>query len=413
LDPQKQRCFAVEVVERLRAAGFEAYWAGGCVRDFLLGGRPKDFDVATNATPEQIRDLFGRRRTIAVGAAFGVITVLGPAGAGQIEVATFRQDADYSDGRHPDVVVFSTPELDAQRRDFTINGLFYDPTGERVIDFVGGQSDLQAGVVRAIGDARQRFGEDKLRLLRAVRFAARFGFVIEPETLIAVREMAPQISVVSPERIAAEMNLMLVHESRARAIELLRETGLLAAVLPEVTPSETSSSDGWALSVEVLKRLESPTFALALAALLHSYADGALAAEICRRWRLSNRDTSRTRWLVEHQGELLHASEMPWPRLQRLLITPGIDELLAFDQAVAHAHGRDSSGLDLCREQLARPTAELNPPPLITGDDLIAHGVPRGKKYSLLLEKVRDAQLEGSIHSREHALALVDRLLAE
>jgi len=413
LDPQKQRSFAVEVVGQLRAGGFEAYWAGGCVRDFLLGRTPKDYDVATSATPDQIRDLFGQRRTIAIGAAFGVITVLGPAGASQIEVATFRQDADYRDGRHPDAITFSTPEQDAQRRDFTINGLFYDPTGEQVIDFVGGQTDLQAGVVRAIGDPRQRFSEDKLRLLRAVRFAARFGFAIEPETLAAVREMAPQISVVSPERIAAEMNLMLVHPSRARAVELLRETGLLAAVLPEVELPAIASPEGWALTVEVLARLESPTFALALSALLHAYADGTLAAEICRRWRLSNRDTSRTRWLLEHQGDLLRAGEMAWPRLQRLLITPGIDELLAFDRAVAQAHGRDTSGLDLCRAQLARPAAELNPPPLITGDDLIAHGVPRGKKYSWLLEKVRDAQLEGSIHTREEALALVDRLRGE
>src|SRR3954463_16298353 len=173
-DPARQRAFALEIAKKLRTAGFEALWAGGCVRDELLGLTPKDYDVATSAKPDQIRDLFGRRRTLPIGASFGVITVLGPQGAGQIEVATFRTDAQYSDGRHPDSVTFTTAEHDAQRRDFTINGLFYDPIANQVVDFVGGQADLERRTIRAIGDPRSRIGEDKLRMLRAVRFAASF-----------------------------------------------------------------------------------------------------------------------------------------------------------------------------------------------------------------------------------------------
>ena len=205
IDPEQQRRFALEVVRQLRTAGFEAYWAGGCVRDELLGRTPKDYDVATNATPPQIRALFGNTRTLPLGAAFGVITVLGPRSAGMIEVATFRQDAEYSDGRHPDHVTFSSAREDAARRDFTINGMFFDPVDGQVIDFVGGQADLRDHLIRAIGSPRLRFGEDKLRMLRAVRFTAAFGFSLDAETAATIREMAHEIPVVSPERIAMEM----------------------------------------------------------------------------------------------------------------------------------------------------------------------------------------------------------------
>ena len=232
VDAARQRVFAREIVEKLRAHGFEALWAGGCVRDELLGIRPKDYDVATSATPDQIRDVFGRRRTLEIGAAFGVITVLGPRAAGQIEVATFRTDATYSDGRHPDSVSFTDAEHDAQRRDFTINGLFFDPLTDRVVDYVGGQADLNARIVRAIGSPRLRFSEDRLRMLRAVRFAATFAFTIEPETLRAIQEMAVDVTRVSPERIGMEIRRMLLDPNRAVALELLRETKLLPHVLP-------------------------------------------------------------------------------------------------------------------------------------------------------------------------------------
>lgn len=422
LDPEKQRGFAVNVVGKLRAEGFEAFWAGGCVRDQLLGRTPKDYDVATSARPDEIRAVFGARRTVSVGAAFGVITVLGPKkSAGDIEVATFRQDAAYSDGRHPDAVEFSTPQADAQRRDFTINGLFYDPLENRVIDFVGGQDDLARGVVRAIGEPRARFAEDKLRLLRAVRFTATLDFTLDPPTRDAIEAMAGQITVVSAERIAAEMRLMLVHRRRARAIDLLRDVGLLDAILPEMSMANQSdqltatgrpAEAAWVATLEVLDALTEGSFPLALAALLHAFVDPAGSYAICRRWKLSNRDTQRTRWLVEHQNALLSARQAAWPKLQRILTSDGIDELVLLHEAIALAAGKDTGDFEYCRELLKLPPEQLDPPPLLTGDDLIAHGVPRGKQYQGLLEAVRDAQLEKTIHTKPQALALVERLRA-
>ncbi|HEV3136823.1 MAG TPA: CCA tRNA nucleotidyltransferase [Pirellulales bacterium] len=419
LDPEQQREFAVDVVRKLRGRGFEAFWAGGCVRDRILGRTPKDYDVATTATPVEIRQVFGMRRTVAVGAAFGVITVVGPKTAGHVEVATFRQDAAYADGRHPDSVEFSTPEADARRRDFTINGLFYDPLDDRVIDYVGGQDDLARKILRAIGDPQVRFSEDKLRLLRAARFAAAFGFTLEPATRDAVRAMAPQITIVSAERIAAEMRLMLVHESRARAVVLLSEVGLLKAILPELTAAnepDTLTATGrpgeeaWSTALKVLETVSKPCFPLALAALLHTFVDSAGAAEICRRWKLSNHETHDTCWLIENQSALVGARQMAWPKLQRTLISAQIDELLALHEAMARAAGRDADDLEHCRELLKMPPEQLNPPPLLTGDDLIAHGVPRGKQYQRLLEAARDAQLEKRVLTKQEALALVDEL---
>jgi tRNA nucleotidyltransferase/poly(A) polymerase len=407
LDPEKQREFAVEVVRRLRERGFEALWAGGCVRDFVMGRKPKDYDVATTARPEEIRDIFGQRRTVPVGAAFGVIAVLGSGSAGQIDVVTFRQDKSYSDSRRPDAVEFSTPEADAERRDFTINGLFYDPLENRVIDFVGGQEDLARGIVRAIGDPLARFGEDKLRLLRAVRFAATFGFELEPATSHAIREMAAEVTRVSAERIAAEMRLMLVDRSRTRAASLLRDAGLLQAILPELS----TAGEAWQFTLKVLDRLDLATFPLALAALLHSLLPASVY-EVCRRWKLSNHDTERAERLVAKQNALLEARQMAWSRLQRILIAEGIDELLQLHEAVARARDCSTAHVEYCRELLKMPRDQLDPPPLVTGDDLIAHGVRRGKQYQKLLEAVRDAQLDKKITTKQEALALVDELVA-
>lgn len=422
VDPEKQRQFAIDVVRKLRAAGFDALWAGGCVRDQLLGRRPKDYDVATTARPEQIRQVFGHRRTVAVGAAFGVIAVLGPKHAGQLDVATFRQDVSYSDGRHPDAVQFSTPEADAQRRDFTINGLFFDPLEDRVIDYVGGQSDLARGIVRAIGEPLARFGEDKLRLLRAVRFSAALEYTLDPATRDAVEAMSAQVIAVSAERIAAEVRLMLLDRHRARAIGLLREVGLLAAVLPEVTWGDSPdvltatgrpAADAWVATLNVLDGLAEPGFALALAGLLHGFVSPAGVSEVCRRWKLSNRDARVAAWLVEQQKALVGARHMAWPRLQRLLISEDVADLLSLSAAIAAASGQPADDVEHCRRLLELPAERLNPTALITGDDLIAHGVPRGRRYHTLLEAVRDAQLEGRISTRAEALDLVDRLLGE
>jgi hypothetical protein len=403
--PDEQRRFALEVVRRLRETGFEAYWAGGCVRDELLGRRPKDFDVATSATPRQVRELFGRR-TLAIGAAFGVMTVRGPKRAGAIEVATFRRDAETSDGRRPDHVTFSSAEEDAARRDFTINGLFYDPLQQRVIDFVGGQQDLARRVVRAIGPPRDRFAEDKLRLLRAVRFAAALDFALESETAAALREMAGQITVVSPERIAMEMRCILVEPGRVRGIRLLVDVGLAEAVLPEIVRGPDPQQLDRALAL--LERLRAPAFPLALAALVGEMVDAEVARGIGLRWRLANREIDEVAWLVEHRGALAGARTAAWSRLQPLVIHPWIVDLLAMHEA-ASAEGAEEAAF--CRGLLSRPPESLDPPPLLSGDDLLARGIPAGPIYKPLLERLRAAQLDGEIHTREEALTLADRLL--
>ncbi|HET6883475.1 MAG TPA: CCA tRNA nucleotidyltransferase [Pirellulales bacterium] len=437
-DPVQQREFALSIVRRLRQAGHDAYWAGGCVRDALLGRQPKDYDVATDARPPQIRELFGRHTTLDIGAAFGVVAVVGPRPAGIVEVTTFRQEAGYLDGRHPDPegIRFTSAEKDAQRRDFTINGLFYDPLeadeSRRVIDFVGGVGDLRRKVVRAIGNPRDRFDEDKLRMLRGVRFAATFDFDLDEATSTAIAELAPTVTVVSAERIAQEMRALLVLPGRARGMELLRQSGLLAVILPELvslaeTPVERDrpeSENLWQRTLAVLDRLPSPGVPLALAALLHasvwhesgSVGDGPRAAaeivkQVAERWRLSNKETDGAAWLVERHRALVSAESMPWPRLQRLLISPDIDDLLKLHAAIADASRHESTHVDFCRRCLQLPPEELNPAPVLTGDDLVRHGVPRGKHYKTLLEAVRDAQLEKRVKNLDEALALVERLL--
>ncbi len=411
LTPEDQRRFAVEVVRRLHGAGFEAYWAGGCVRDQLLGRTPKDYDVATNAVPDQVRALFGRRRTLAIGAAFGVIAVIGPKGAGTVEVTTFRRDAPYSDGRHPDGVSFSSAAEDASRRDFTINGLFYDPTEQRVIDFVGGQEDLAQRRLRAIGDARQRFAEDKLRMLRAVRFAATFAFSLDQPTRAAIAAMAAEIRVVSPERIAMEMRRMLADPRRAAGVQLLWETRLAAAILPEIVPRDETERRRLDDALAGLSKLtDDADFPLALAALLYPFVDEEGAAAVCGRWRLSNKETERVGWLVRHHASLLDAQAMRWSALQPFLVAEGIDDLLALTEAGSSA-GAAAAGH--CRSLLAEPRTVLDPPPLLTGDDLLAHGIPSGPQYKTLLQRVRDGQLDGAIRDQAEALAMVEKWMAE
>ncbi len=414
IDPEQQRRFALDVVRQLRTAGFEAYWAGGCVRDELLGRKPKDYDVATSATPPEIRALFGNKRTLSLGAVFGVITVLGPRPADPgyrvpvIEVATFRQDAEYGDGRHPDHVTFSSAREDAARRDFTINGMFFDPIGRRVIDYVAGQEDLQNRLIRAIGSPRLRFGEDKLRMLRAVRFAAAFGFTIDAETAAAVREMAGQITVVSPERIAMEMRRVLTESGRVEGLRLLVELGLAAAVLPEIVPCDAASQARAEHALGVLGRLQQPNFPLALAAVLAEQAGGtrlrvAAVREVGFRWKLSNKESDEAAWLVEHHDALAGARSMRWSKLQPVLAHPWAEQLVALHEA-SSPHGPDEAAY--CRELLAQPRERLEPPPLLTGDDLRAHGLQPGRKFKKILQAVRDAQLDGEIQTQEEALRL-------
>lgn len=438
-----EREFAVAVVRRLREAGHEALWAGGCVRDELLGLVPTDYDVATDARPERVRKLF--RRTVAVGASFGVIEVLGPrteSGLLKVQVATFRSDVSYSDGRHPDAVVFSSARDDALRRDFTINGMFFDPLEGRLLDFVGGQEDLQARVLRAIGDPVARFTEDKLRILRAVRFASRFELRIDPATREAVQTMAPALTIVSAERIADELRRLLVDPHRARGMDLLYDTGLAAVILPEIVPMKglpqgppsAPTGDLWGHVLRVLDLLgPAPSFPLAFAALLHDvgkprtvgrtpdrytfygheHVGCRLAGDIARRLKLSNAERERLEWLVDRHQYLCGARHMQTSKLKTMLNHPGIGELLVLHRADALASGRSDDHVVYC-EQLLREWSQedLNPAPLLTGHDLLRHGLKQGPRFKELLDAVREAQLDGRVKSRKEALDLVDRLLA-
>lgn len=411
IDPEEARLFAVEVVRTLREAGHEAYWAGGCVRDRLLGRVPKDYDVATGAQPQQVRKIFGHRRTLALGASFGVITVLGSKGSGQIEVATFREDATYSDGRHPDSVRYSTAEADASRRDFTVNGLFYDPLEERVIDFVGGQEDLRLRRIRAIGDPLERFTEDKLRMLRALRFTTTYDFDLDAETLSAVRQMADQIRVVSPERISAEMRQVLTDPRRAAGVRLLLDSGLGEVILPEMR-SEDPGGERTERTLTVLERLDCPGFPLAFAVVLWPNVRAVQAREIGERWRLANKEIDRVAWLLDHHDALEGAPHRAWSAVQRVIVAEGAADLLEWMRAERATDGTDDSDVRWCVDQLARPRNEIDPVPLISGADLIEHGVPRGPIYRELLERVRNAQLDGEIGSRVEALVLVDQIIS-
>ncbi|MBN80407.1 MAG: hypothetical protein CMJ70_09720 [Planctomycetaceae bacterium] len=412
-DPTAARKFAIHVVRRLRETGYQAFWAGGCVRDHLLGVLPHDYDVATGARPDEIRALFGKRRTLALGAAFGVITVLGRKVEGQVEVATFRSDHGYSDGRHPDHVTFSSPEEDARRRDFTINGMFYDPLDDRVIDYVGGEADLRQRRIRAIGDPAARFAEDHLRLLRAVRFTAVLEAELDAETAAAVTQWAPRIGAVSGERVAGEMRRMLVHSTRARAADLLRRCGLLDAILPESRlPGEPP--ERWPQILRLLEALQAPSFSVALAALLwesiRSARLGDSVVTLSRRWRLSNAESATVLWVLQNAGLVLQGHAAPWPQLQRVLIHPQIQELMVFARGVAGGGTELQAAISYSQERLDQDPDQLNPPPLISGTDLADLGIPPGPIYSNLLTRARDAQLEDRIRDRKSALELVEKV---
>lgn len=405
--------FAIEVVRRLRDAGHEAVWAGGCVRDSLLGLEPADYDVATSARPDQVRPLF--RRTLEMGASFGVIEVLGPNSDGgeplKIQIATFRSDGEYTDGRRPDAVRWASAKEDALRRDFTINGMFFDPLTQTLIDHVGGQDDLGAKVLRAIGDPHARFTEDKLRMLRAVRFAARFDLTIDGATREAILQRAGEIVAVSAERIAEELRRILTHPTRYRGLNYLLDLGLFAAILEEI-PDDPRHSTSIDALMGYLQDVTWPTargmtFPLAFAALVHPV--GAKVAEAAtRRLKLSRDEGDRIVWLVRHMGILRDAPTMAFSKLQPLLIHPGIGELLALHRTIQMATLRDFRAVEYCETILRdTPADELDPAPLITGEDLTAMGLTPGPKFKTMLQAARDAQLDRLISTREEAIVLV------
>ncbi len=438
-EAEAHRDFALRVVRRLDSAGYQALWAGGCVRDLILGQTPADYDVATAATPEQVMSVLPYR-TVPVGISFGVVRVRDPRHEGiEVEVATFRSDGAYVDGRRPESVVFSSAEVDSARRDFTINGMFLDPLTNQLIDYVGGREDLDRRILRAIGDPWARFREDKLRLLRAVRLAARFHFQIEENTSAAIRSMAPEVVSVSAERIAQELRRMLVHPSRTRALGLALETNLLAAILPPVVRMKglfqgkpmQPEGDLWDHAMLVLSLLPSdPPFTLAFAALLHDVGkpptrvmqnghyhfhnheqNGArIADRVCRSLKLSNTERERITWLVAYHQYLGEAKRLRESKLKRILAEPGIEELLELHRADALASSGDTEQVDYCRYYLeTQPAGPINPPPLVTGHDLVRHGLKPGPRFAELLERIREGQLEGQLHSKKEALEWLDR----
>jgi len=414
-DPAAAREFAVAVVDRLRRAGHEALWAGGCVRDELLGRTPADYDVATSARPEQVRAVFGTRGTIAVGAAFGVITVLGPRGAGQVEVATFRSDMAYTDGRHPAGVTFTDAREDALRRDFTINGLFLDPVTGTVHDHVGGRADLAAGVVRAIGSPAMRFGEDHLRMLRAVRFAAAFGFALDDETRAAIERMAHLVTAVSPERIAAELRAMVSRPGRRRALDLLAGTGLAREVLPELAAPAGSGIDpaAWEESARVVDAVDEPDLPLALAILAHDRPAAVIAA-VADRLRLSNRERRTAAWLHATAAEFapLDAAALdrrPWSRVQPRLADEAAPFLADMLRAGAACGRGTADAAAWVSAKLRLPRETLDPPPLVSGHDLLAAGIPAGRGLGRALGLVRDWQLDGVVASPAEAIERLRR----
>ncbi len=428
---------ARSIVGRLRAAGHVAYLVGGCVRDLLLGREPKDFDVATSARPDDLLRLFPRAEK--VGAHFGVVIVhdAGVHESGEsVEVATFRSDLGYSDGRHPEEVRFeSDPRADALRRDFTINALFLDPDSGEVLDFVGGRADLASCIVRAIGDPELRFREDHLRLLRAVRFAARLGFAIDPATFDAMRRLAPAVRGVSIERVRDEISRILTEGGARTGFSLLNDSGLLKEILPEIValqgveqpPEFHPEGDVWIHTMIMLEGLPAGvSLELALGVLLHDVGKPAtfriadrirfdghvdkgmeIGRALMERLKFPNKTIDAAEALIANHMKFRDAPKMRVSRLKRFLRLPAFDEHLALHRLDCLSSHGALDNYDFCREKLASlEPEELHPTRLITGADLIAAGFKPGPAFSAALTAVEDAQLEGRVSSKEEALAV-------
>jgi poly(A) polymerase len=438
MEKMELRAAATEVVRDLHEAGHQAFFVGGCVRDLVMGVEPQDIDIATSATPEAVTALFPG--SLLVGAAFGVVIVL--RGGHMFEVATFRADHGYVDGRHPTAVSFTDAEGDVRRRDFTINGMLFDPETGAVVDCVGGRADIERHLVRAIGDPEARFGEDRLRMLRAVRFAARLGFSIDPATAAAIRTHAPAVTQVSWERIGQELERILTHTTRATALRLLDDLGLLAPILPEVVAlkdvrqgkqhhPEGDAFDHTLLAVSFLRDASWP---LVLGTLLHDIGKAPTLAErdgritfyehnvvgeqmaltVCTRLRQSRRVTETVTWLVRRHMGFLHVREMRRATLKRLMREEHFPLLLELYRVDALASGGDLAAYQFVTEAYAafrNDTTASRPAPLVTGRDLIALGLPPGPEFGRILMAVEDERLEGRIRTRDEALALARRLV--
>ncbi|HYZ85664.1 MAG TPA: CCA tRNA nucleotidyltransferase [Bryobacteraceae bacterium] len=434
----QQEQLARKVVRRLRELGHSAYFVGGCVRDLLMGLEPKDYDVVTSATPDQLSALYPD--AYRVGAHFGVLLIRDQ--DAQVEVATYRTDIDYRDGRRPTEVRFEIdPREDAIRRDFTINALLLDPESGEVLDFVGGGDDLRQGIVRAIGEPHRRFAEDRLRMLRAIRFAARFGFTIEPKTFRAIQDMAPHIHEVSAERIRDELVRILTEGGARRGLELLDESGLLQQILPEVSamkgvqqpPEFHPEGDVWTHTLIMLEGLQQPSPELAMGVLLHDVGkpptfqvrdrirfDGhveagvEIATDILSRLRFSREQSEQIEALIANHMKFKDAPRMKDSTLKRFLRLPEFDEHLELhrlDCLSSHGSLENYDYVQARRTEFGQE--QIAPPRLLTGADLIDEGWTPGPDFGEALRVVEDAQLEGSIHTREEALELASSVLRE
>ena len=434
---QKEK--AISVIKRLREKGYEAYLAGGCVRDYLLRKTPQDYDIATEAKPEAIQEIFPK--TIAVGTQFGVILVI--LDGDPFEVATFRHDGPYLDGRRPSHVRFATMQEDILRRDFTINGMMYDPIADQVIDLIGGREDLGRRLVRAIGDPRERFREDRLRMARAVRFAASLGFTIEEGTFRAIQEQAPTITQISWERIGDEVTRILTEGEARRGFQLLDETRLLQVIFPEIeamkgvdqSPDFHPEGDVFVHTLLTLghlsqiSNLESQiSESLAYGCLLHDIAKPAcvkreggritfyghsekgaeMAVEILKRLKRSGAVWERVAYLVKHHLRHTQAPKMRLSTLKRFLGEEGIEELLELTRIDALSANGDLRYYHFCKQKMAElKHEEIHPEPLLRGKDLIAMGFSPGPLFHTILKEIEEAQLEGEIQTREQAVEWV------
>jgi len=433
------RELANSICDTLKQHGYQALLVGGCVRDVLLGRDPTDYDVTTDASPDRVMQLFPE--SLAMGAKFGVVLVTRD--SAQVEVATFRRDVGYSDGRHPDQVVYAMkPEDDVSRRDFTINGLLMRHNSGEVLDYVGGRADLEAGIIRAIGEPEGRFTEDKLRMLRAVRFAARFGYRIESKTLVAIRLHAQEIHAVSAERIREELSKLLTEGAARRGFELLDKSGLLKNVLPEISalkgvpqpPEYHPEGDVWIHTLLLLAGLPpGSSRTLAWGALLHDVGKAPtfrpasetgdrirfdshvevgvrMTAEICKRLKFSNDETEQIQALVANHMRFKDVSQMRQSTLKRFIRLPQFDEHLELhrlDCLASHGH---LDAYEALREFVSRtPSEQVRPRRLLTGDDLSEIGYPPGPSYQEMLAAVEDAQLEGVLTNKEEAISFVKK----
>jgi poly(A) polymerase len=425
------------VVEHLRASGHKAFFVGGCVRDTVMGTPPKEYDITTDAKPEEIMRIFSN--TVPVGESFGVVLVL--EGKYKFEVATFRRDESYSDGRHPDRVIYSTDESeDVRRRDFTINGMLYNPVTEEVIDYVGGMEDINKGIIRTIGSPYERFNEDKLRMMRAVRFGARFKYEVEKETLQAIKKLAPEISQVSAERIRDEIVKIISQKNPGLGLGVLRETGLLFHILPEIDrmhgvpqpPEFHPEGDVFIHTCLVLDKIFEITKGelfpeLSVGALLHDVGKpdtfsvedrirfnghdriGAeIAVKICRRLRFSNKEIERIKALVREHLRFKDVFNMRESTLKRFLGMPYFEDHLALHLADCLASHGSTEAYDFVKKKLEEfKEEEIKPKPILSGYDLIEMGYTPGPIFSEILDSIEEAQLEGNVKDKEEAKRFV------